>query len=79
MRRVAGLDDAGERAAHLGHRAARGAEIEQHGRAVGADDDVVGGDVAVQEVGRVHHLQRIEQRVQDGVELLLRRRPAEAA
>ena len=76
--RIAGLDDAGQRAAHLGDRTPRGAEIEQHGRAVGAHDDVVGGDVAMQEVGRVHHLQRVEQGRDDAVQLVLRGRPAEA-
>ena len=74
---IAGLDDAGERLAHLGDRAAGGAEIEQHGGAVGADDDVVGGDVAMQEIGRVQHLQGIEHRRHDAVELLLRGLAAE--
>ena len=79
MRRVAGLDDARHGAGHLGDRPPRGAEVEQHRRAVGAHDDVVGGDVAVQEVLAVHHLQRVEQRGDDRIELLLRRRPAQAA
>ena len=79
VRRVAGLDDAGHRAAHLGDGAARGTEVEQHGRAVAAHDDVVGGDVAMQEVLRVHHLQRVEQRGDDRIELFLRRQPAETA
>ena len=47
------------------------------GRAVCAHDDVVGGDVAMQEVGRVQHLQRVEHGRDDGVELVLRRQPAE--
>ena len=63
--------------AHLGDGAPRRAEIEQHGAAVGAHDDVVGGDVAMQGL-RVHHLQRVEERGDDAVELLLRGRPAEA-
>ena len=54
--------------------AARGAEINQHGIARLADDDVVGRDVAMQEVGLVDHLQRIEERGEDGVQLLLARR-----
>ncbi len=71
VRAVAGFHDARERAAHLGHRATCGAKVEQHGRAVAAHDDVVGGDVAVQEVGRVHHFQRVEQRRDEAIELLL--------
>ena len=31
----------------------------------------------MQEIGRVHHLQRIEQRRHDRIEFILRRRPAE--
>ena len=77
LRGVAGLDDAGQRMAPLGDRAPRRAEIEQHGRAIGADDDVVGRDIAMQEVRGVHHLQGIEQRGDDGIELVLRRRPAQ--
>ena len=79
VRRVAGLDDAGERAAHLGDGPPRRTEIEQHRAAVGAHDDVVGRDVAMQEVLRVHHLQRVEQGGDDPVELILRGRPAEVA
>ena len=79
VRRVAGLDDARHGAGHLGDRPPRGAEVEQHRRAVGTHDDVVGGDVAMQEVFAVHHLQRVEQRGDDRIELLLRRRPAQAA
>ena len=69
VRGVAGLDDAGGRAAHLRHRPARGAEIEQHRGAVGANEDVVGGDVAMQEIGRVDQLQRIEQRRREPIQL----------
>ncbi len=78
LRRIAGFDDAGEGTAPLGNRTPRRSEIEQHRRAVGAHDDVVGGDVAVQEILRVHHLQRIEQRRRDAIELVLRGRPSEA-
>ena len=78
VRRVAGLDDARERPAHLGNRPPRRAEIQQHRAAVGAHDDVVGRDVAMQEVGRVHHFQRVEQRRDDRIQLVLRGRPAEA-
>ena len=79
VRGIARLDDARERAAHLRHGPARRPEVEQHGGAVRAHDDVVGGDVAVQEVGRVHHLERIEQRGDEEIELVLRGRALEAA
>ena len=75
---VARLD---ERAHGLGMRgdlAARRAEVDQDRRPVLADDDVVGGDVAVQIVAGVHHLQRVEQGLEDLVELGLPRRALEA-
>ena len=78
LRGVALLYDTRQRPAHVGDDTARGAEVEQHGRTVGTDDDVVRRDVAMQEVGFVHHLDRIEQRPQQAVELLLSRRPPEA-
>ncbi len=53
------------------------AEVDQHRRAILADDDVVGGDVAVQVAGGVHHLERIEQRGDDFFQLRLPRRPIE--
>ena len=77
VRRIADLDDAGERAAHLGHRPPCGAEVEQHRRAVLADQDVVRSDVAMQQVGCVQRLQRFEQRCGNPVQLGLRRPPSE--
>ena len=79
VRGIPRLDYAGERAAHFGDSPPGRAEIEQHGRAVGAHDDVVRGDVTVQEVGRVHDLQRIEQRGDEEIELVLRGCALEAA
>ncbi len=58
--------------------AACGAEVDQDGRAVLADDDVVRGDVAVQEVLLVDQLQGVEERRDDRVELLLTRGPFQA-
>src|SRR5581483_4304836 len=78
VRGVSVLDDAGERMAHFRHRPSRGAEVQQHRRSVRPDDDVVGGNVAMKEILRVHHLERVEQRPDDPVELLLRRSAAEA-
>ena len=78
MRRVPGLDDACERSAHFGNCPARRAEVEQHGGAVGAHDDVVGGYIAMQEVLGVHHVQRIEKGGDDAIELLLPGRSAKA-
>ena len=77
LRRVAGFDDAGESPARRVDRTAGGAEVEQHRRAVGANDDVVGGDVAMQHVGGVHHLQRVQDRGHDPVQLRLRGRAVE--
>ena len=68
---VARLDDAGEHLAHLGDGTPGRSKIEQHRRTVGTHDDVVGGYVTMQEIGRVQSLQRIEQRRNDPVQLLL--------
>ena len=77
-RREASLDEGGQSLGPLADGLPSRAEVDQAGRAVGADNDVVGGDVAVQEVRAVHHLERVEQRAGDQVELILRRRTAEA-
>src|SRR2546421_4335662 len=78
VRRVAGLDDAGHGAAHLGDGSPRRTEVEQHRRAVSAYDDVVGSDVPMQEVLSVQYLQRVEHRGDDRVELFLSWQAAEA-
>ena len=57
--------------------AARGAEIDQHGRAVLADDDVVGRDVAMQEVGTWMSSSASSSGAMMPVELVLARRPPE--
>jgi len=44
-------------------------EIQQNETAIGANDHVVGQDIAMQEVGPMHHLQGLEQGPDDGVEL----------
>ena len=75
---VARLDERAHRLGMGGDLAARRAEVDQHRRPVLADDDVVGGDVAVQKGAAVHHLQRVEQGVEDLVELVLARRALQA-
>ena len=57
---------------------ARRAEVDQDRYIVLADDDVVGGDIAVEVVGPVDELQRVKQRADDGIQLLLARRAAKA-
>ena len=74
---VARLHERGDGLGVRGDLAACRAEVDEHRIARLADDDVVGRDVAMQEVGLVDQLERIEQRRQDGVELLLARRAAE--
>ena len=75
---VARLDQSRERLGVLGDLAAGRTEIDQHGRAIATDHDIVGGDVAVQEIGRVDDFECIEQRHQNSVQLLLPGRAAEA-
>ena len=60
-RRVADLDDRRHLRRALAERMAGRAEIEQHRRAVMADIDVVGGDVAMQQVAVVQQRHRVEQ------------------
>ena len=62
----------------LGDIAACGAEIDQDRRAIGADDDVVRRDVAMQVVGGVDQRERVEQWRHHAVEFVLARRPAES-
>ena len=54
------------------------AEIDQHRHAIASDDNVVGRHVAMEVVGLVNELERVEQRLDDGVELGLSRRPTQA-
>ena len=67
VRAVAGLDEGRH---GFGFRmrsdiAARRAEVDQHRIAGAADDDVVGRNIAMQEVGFVNRLERVEQRRND--------------
>ena len=57
-RRVARLEDRGERLGAVADDAARRAEVEQHRRAVGRQQDVVGRDVAVVDALAVQQLER---------------------
>ncbi len=66
QRREVRLQDGRERLRAVGDGPARGAEVEQHGNAVVADEDVVGRDVAVIDVLVVQQVQRRQQRVDDG-------------
>ncbi len=63
----------------LGHFGAGRAEINQDGRAVATDDDVVGRDITMQEVLGVNGLEGIEKRRHDAIELGLPWRATEAA
>ena len=74
-RRVAGLEHHRQRMRHVADDAPRRAEVEQQ-RPGRGEQDVVGGDVAVEALGRVHHRQRVEQRRQPGAQLRLARRMA---
>ena len=60
-RREAGRIHRVQARALLGERLARGAEVDQHGRAVVADIDVGGLDVQVKELVRVHLPQPVQQ------------------
>ena len=73
VRAVAGLDQRADRAGMAGDRAARRAEVDEHRRAVRAQHDVVGSDVAVQEVGGMNDLKGVEQGHDQPVELGLPR------
>ncbi len=76
-RRVAVGHHRGQRLAVMAERLARRAEIDQHRRAVFADEDVVGLDVAVEQAGFVHRLDAVEQRIEEFAHLaLLERRCA---
>ncbi|VTY27516.1 Uncharacterised protein [Xylophilus ampelinus] len=74
--REAGLEQRRQHLRAVGNHAPGGAEVQQH-RAVGREEDVVGRDVAVEAVGRVQDLQRIEQRRQPFAHQPLRRRAAQ--
>lgn len=50
---------------------ARRAEIDQHRRAIGAHEDVVGRDIPMKHVVAVNELECIEQRSDNAVELVL--------
>jgi len=50
---------------------ARGPEIDQHGGAVGSDQDIAGLDVPMQDIGVVNMLQPREQRLQKSAQMLL--------
>jgi hypothetical protein len=66
---VALRDDGAQSLALAAHGLARRAEIEQQRRAVLAQEDVVGLDVAMEEALGVHRLERIEQRIEDAAQL----------
>ena len=76
MRGIASFDDAGHPSAHICHRLPRSTEIQQHRTAIGAHDDVVGSDVAMEEILAVHQLECVEQRFDKGIEFALCRWPA---
>ena len=74
---VAGLDQRADGLGQLHHLAARRAKIDQHRHAIIADDDVVGCDVAMQEIVAVDQLERVEQGADYLVEFGLARRAAQ--
>ena len=70
---VARLDERGNRLGVRSDLAASRTKIDKNWIASLADDDVVGRDVTMQEVGFMDQLQRIEHRCQNGIEFLLPR------
>src|SRR5215471_13524890 len=73
------LDERADGLGMGGDLASRRAEVNEHRRAVLADDDVIGGDVAVQEVAGVHGLERFQQWFEDAIKLGLARRSLQAS
>src|SRR5690606_24834274 len=71
VRAVTGLHQCTDRPRMARDVTARRPEVDQHRRAVAADDDVVRRDVAMQEVSVVNDLEGIEQRRYDSVQLVL--------
>ena len=65
---VTGFQDRGERLRAVTDDAPRCAEVEQDGRALGRQQDVVGRDVAVEHPFVVQPLQRVEHRLQDAAD-----------
>src|SRR5262249_32906600 len=78
-RRVAGLQDRGERLRAIGDHAARGTEIEEKRVAVRQDEDVVGRDVSMHGVRAMQDLQRVEQLREKLLQASLVRRRLRAA
>src|SRR5262249_33455880 len=57
VRRVPGLHYARQRAAHFRDGPTCRTEIQKHRAAISAHEDIVGRDVPVQKIVRVHHLE----------------------
>ena len=70
-RRVAGREDRGQTACLATECLARGTEVDQHRVTVGAHEDVVGLDVAMQEPGSMHCRKPLQQRRDESLEFCL--------
>ena len=76
---IAGLHERADGPRLGGDLAPRGAEVDQDRRLVAAYDNVVGRDVAMQEVALMDHFQRVEQRAHERVKLGLAWRAAKTS